>query len=581
MSLFRTKDFSNITPNDSSGLKRVLSLKDLTFLGIAAIIGAGSFSSLGEACFKAGPGVVIMFVICAIACGFTALCYAEFAGRIPVAGSAYTYAYASFGEIIAWIIGWALILEYSVGNIYVAFSWSEYFTNLLGDLHIHLPNWITSSYMEAKNAFASYQEHVATALAENKKLDAMNGDAKAWANAPMVGGLKIIFDAPALLINILITWLVLVGVKESKNVTNIMVYIKLVAVALVILVGILYVMPSNWFPASTINEGTTSFFPKGFGGVMGAVSAVFFAFVGFDAISTMAEEAKNPQKDLPKSMLYSLIICTGIYIALALVLTGMVNYLEFEGVSDPLAYVFNSRGVIWLKIIISICAVAAMTSVILVFQLGQPRIWYTMAKDGLMPKRFGEIHPKYKTPAFSTIITGLVVGIPILFVDKTFVLDFTSIGTLFAFVIVCGGVLLLPRKEKVEGRFHLPFINGKYYFAGIIVLALLIILSYYPAYFTDLLHPTIDNKGIILEHDAFVKALTLSIASFTFWGLMVVFSVAAFFKNWSLIPLLGLSSCLYLLTGMSAVNWFWFVIWFAIGLAVYFLYSRKNSKLNA
>lgn len=572
MSLFRTKDFSKITEADSEhegGLKRVLTLKDLTFLGIAAIIGAGSFSSLGDACFRAGPGVVVMFVICAVACGFTALCYAEFAGRIPVAGSAYTYAYASFGEIVAWVIGWALILEYSVGNIYVAFSWSEYFTNLLGDLHIHLPNWITSSYMEAKHAYSNYQTTLAETIKNhgNVKDVVMNADAYAWTVAPTIGGLKILFDLPALMINFFVTWLVLVGVKESKNVTNIMVYIKLIAVALVIVVGVLYITPSNWMPESTMVKGGHSFFPKGFVGVMGAVSAVFFAFVGFDAISTMAEEAKNPQKDLPKSMLYSLIICTIIYIVLALVLTGMVNYKEFEGVSDPLAYVFEARGVTWLKIIISICAVAAMTSVILVFQLGQPRIWYTMAKDGLMPKRFSKIHPKYKTPAYSTIVTGLVVGIPILFVDKTFVLDFTSIGTLFAFVIVCGGVLMLPRKEKVEGRFHLPFINGKYYFMAIIVLALLILLMNNPNYFIDLFHPMEDT-------------LTLSVSTLIFWALMVLFVVFAFVKEWSLIPLLGLSSCLYLLTGMTAVNWFWFALWFGLGLLVYFFYSRKNSKLN-
>jgi APA family basic amino acid/polyamine antiporter len=573
MSLFRTKDFSKINEagdGHESGLKRVLTLKDLTFLGIAAIIGAGSFSSLGDACFRAGPGVVVMFVICAVACGFTALCYAEFAGRIPVAGSAYTYAYASFGELIAWVIGWALILEYSVGNIYVAFSWSEYFTNLLGDLNIHLPNWITSSYMEAKHAYSSYQTQLAETIKNhgNVKEVVMNADAYAWTIAPKMGGMKILFDLPALMINFFVTWLVLVGVKESKNVTNIMVYIKLIAVALVIVVGVLYIIPTNWFPESTLVKGGHSFFPKGFVGVMGAVSAVFFAFVGFDAISTMAEEAKNPQKDLPKSMLYSLIICTIIYILLALVLTGMVNYKEFEGVSDPLAYVFEARGVTWLKIIISICAVAAMTSVILVFQLGQPRIWYTMAKDGLMPKKFSKIHPKYKTPAYSTIVTGLVVGIPILFVDKTFVLDFTSIGTLFAFVIVCGGVLMLPRKEKVEGRFHLPFINGKYYFMGIIVLALSILLMNNPNYFIDLFHPKEDT-------------ITLSVSTLIFWTLMVLFVVLAFVKEWSLIPLLGLSSCLYLLTGMTAVNWFWFALWFGLGLLVYFFYSRKNSNLNS
>ena len=303
--LFRKKSIQNIVQQggdgEHSGLHKVLTVRDLTFFGIAAIIGGGTFSAIGNACFTGGPGVTLLYIICGIACGFTAMCYAEFAARVPVSGSAYTYAYVSFGELFAWIIGWALIMEYSIGNIYIAFSWSGYFTNLLEAIHIHLPEWLTINHHEAHEAFLA-----------NKPGEGY----QAWQNAPMIGSLKVIFDAPAVLINILITYLVYRGTKESKNFSNAMVYIKLLIILLVIGVGIAYVDIDNWTP----------FMPNGFGGVMAGVSAVFFAYIGFDAVSTLAEESKNPQRDLPKGMIYSLVICTVLYIILALVLTGMVSY---------------------------------------------------------------------------------------------------------------------------------------------------------------------------------------------------------------------------------------------------------------
>ncbi|MEY4602792.1 MAG: hypothetical protein RIT43_84, partial [Bacteroidota bacterium] len=480
---------------------------------------------------------------------FTALCYSEFASRIPVSGSAYTYAYASFGELIAWVIGWALLLEYSIGNIYVAFSWSDYFTNLLGSMHIHLPEWTTISYSEAAKTISTSAEAKA-----------------AWNNAPMLGSMRLIFDFPALLINFLITWLVFVGVKESRNISNIMVIIKLTVVILVILVGMFYIDPANWFPKSEVGVGN-SFMPNGFGGVMMGVASVFFAYIGFDAVSTMAEESKNPQRDLPRGMMYSLVICTIIYILLSLVLTGMVNY-KLLNVGDPLAEVFVLRNVGWMGILISVCAVAAMTSVILVFQLGQPRIWMTMSRDGLLPKKFQNVHPKYKTPSFATIITGCVVGIPILFTDKTFVLDFTSIGTLFAFVLVCGGVLLLPVKEKEEGKFHLTYINARIWFPLIVFGSAIIVAFLFPNYFPGIFNFNGDSA-----------ALTLNISSILFWIVMGILSIMAFLRSWSLVPLLGLSTCLYLLTGMSASNWFWFVVWFSLGLIVYFGYGYRKSRL--
>lgn len=569
-SLFRTKSISKILRDSETmdadphggggGLKRVLTLKDLTFFGIAAIIGAGSFSSLGDACFKGGPGVVYLFIICAVACGFTAMCYAEFASRIPVAGSAYTYAYASFGELFAWIIGWALIMEYSIGNIYVAFSWSDYFTSFLSRVGVHLPSFLTCSYMEAHKAIG---ENAGTAIADLKPATKELFDA--WNNAPTVGGLRIIFDLPALVINVLITMLVYRGIKESRNFSNIMVILKLCVVALVIGVGAYYVDPANWTPVGA--SGARSFMPNGFSGVMTAVSGVFFAYIGFDAISVMAEESKNPQRDLPRSMILSLVICTVVYILLALVLTGVINYKGFENVGDPLAKIFEDTHVTWMQFLVSLAAVIAMTSVLLVFQMGQPRIWMCMSRDGLLPPVFEKIHPKFKTPSFSTIITGLFVGVPILFTDKDFVLDFTSIATLFAFVLVCGGILLIPKKEKVPGKFNMPYINAKLIFPLIVLAAIVLLQVNNKTYFSGLFNITEDTAS-------------LNISTILLWLILIGLSVAAFIRNLSLIPLMGLSTCLYLLTGMTGSNWIWFGCWLGLGLIVYFLYGYKKSRLG-
>ena len=564
-SLFRTKNIDRIIAEGTDnihggGLKRILSVKDLTFFGIAAILGAGSFSSLGGAVFNGGPGVIILFIITGIACAFTAFCYSDFASRIPVAGSAYTYAYASFGEVFAWIIGWALIMEYSIGNIYVAYSWSDYFTSFMGKMNVHIPGYLCTSYMEAKHAVQSNTS--------NEEL------LSAWNNSPIIFGIKFIIDLPALIINFLITLLVYRGVKESKNFSNLMVLLKLGVVFLIIIVGGYLVLSNhltyNWMPENAV--GVKSFMPNGFSGVMAAVAGVFFAYIGFDAVSVLAEESKNPQRDLPRGMIYSLIICTVIYILLTLVLTGAVHYQKFENVGDPLAFIFEKQNlnVGWMQLLVSICAVVAMTSVLLVFQMGQPRIWMSMSRDGLLPSVFQKIHPTFKTPSYSTIVTGLVVGVPILFTDKTFVLDFTSIATLFAFVLVCGGVLLLPRKTKEKGKFHLPFISSKYIFPAMIGFTILIINLFFKNYFSQLFNLKVDEA-----------TLSYNISAIIFWITCLLLSMGAFYKNWSLIPLMGLVTCLYLLTGMTAMNWAWFGGWLLLGLVVYFMYGYKKSKLSS
>jgi basic amino acid/polyamine antiporter, APA family len=588
-SLFRTKKIDSILAeggDDShggGGLKRVLTVRDLTFFGIAAILGAGSFSSLGGAVFHGGPGVVILFIITGIACAFTAFCYSEFASRIPVAGSAYTYAYASFGELFAWIIGWALIMEYSIGNIYVAFSWSDYFTSFIHKVGLHIPDYLTCSYTEAKMLITEYNESIAkgTTMVLTSAQEEL---ANAWNKAPLMGGIRMILDLPALIINLLITYLVYRGIKESRNFSNAMVILKLVIVLLVIIVGGALIFSNglsfNWTPVN--DAGVKSFMPNGFSGVMMAVSGVFFAYIGFDAVSVLAEESKNPQRDLPKGMINSLVICTIIYILLTLTLTGAVNYRNFDGVGDPLAFIFEKENlnVGWMQLLVAICAVVAMTSVLLVFQMGQPRIWMSMSRDGLMPPVFQKIHPKYKTPSFATIITGLVVGVPILFTDKTFVLDFTSIATLFAFVLVCGGVLFLPKKEKVAGRFSMPYINGKFLYPLIIIAALILFEASNKGYFKN----TFDfdfsadaeyTRGKV----SFMDLATPKITVIIFWLLCILLSIMAFIKKYSLIPLMGVTTCLYLLTGMTKANWAWFLSWLALGLVFYFLYGYKKSKL--
>ncbi|MGN6249495.1 MAG: amino acid permease, partial [Ginsengibacter sp.] len=461
--LFRKKSIASIltdaesglsdATHSASGLKKVLRVRDLTAMGIAAVVGAGIFSTIGNASFQGGPGVTILFVLTAVCCGFSAMCYAEFASRIPVSGSAYTYAYASFGELIAWIIGWDLLMEYAIGNIAVAISWSQYFVNLLEGLHIHVPAFLTTDYLSASRAFHSASDTLASGGSLANLPSNIREGYNAWLNAPHIGNFKFIADIPALAIVFFITWLVYTGIRETRKATNMMVGFKILILIAVIAIGCFYVAPANWNP----------FLPNGFGGMMKGVSAVFFAYIGFDAISTTAEECENPQRDLPKGMIYSLLICTALYIAIALVLTGMVSYKDLQ-VGDPLAFVFKRVGLNQISYIISFSAIIATASVLLVFQMGQPRIWMSMSRDGLLPRAFSRIHPKYKTPSFATIITGLFVAIPALFLNLTEVTDLTSIGTLFAFVLVCGGVLLLPKREEGEAspKFRIPYINSQF-----------------------------------------------------------------------------------------------------------------------
>ena len=560
-SLFRKKSIAKINADAAaadghdSGLKKILGVKDLTFMGIAAVIGAGIFSTIGTAAFNGGPGISLLFVITAITCGFSALCYAEFASRVPIAGSAYTYAYVSFGEVVAWIIGWALILEYAIGNIVVAISWSGYFNNLLEGFNIHLPGWLATN---TTNAQSGYDEAV-KAMAGGATLESLGRHAKtgydAIVNAPVIGGIKLILNIPAFIIVMLITALAYVGIKESKKTTNYMVIFKIAVIIFVIVMGFFYVDTKNWDP----------FLPNGFTGVLAGVSAVFYAYIGFDAISTTAEECKNPQRDLPRGMIYSLIICTVLYILIALVLTGMVNYTELK-VDDPLAYVFQKLHLNKIGYLISVSAVVATTSVLLVFQLGQPRIWMSMSRDGLLPKKFAQVHPKFGTPSFATIVTGLLVGIPSLFVASSTMTDLTSIGTLFAFVLVCFGVLVLPRMAKEAGSsaFRLPYLNGQFIIPAIVAVFVYFSMNRISEAFAN--YATEGFQEIIFLLFIFIAIVT---------------GVLSFVRKYSVIPVVGALCCLYLMIEIPAISWMWFFIWMGLGLTIYFFYSRRRSKLAA
>jgi APA family basic amino acid/polyamine antiporter len=642
--LFRKKSITKILADAEKGygdhgssLHKTLGVRDLTAFGIAAIIGAGIFSTIGKASADGGPAVIFLFIFTAVACSFAAFAYAEFASMVPVSGSAYTYSYVAFGELVAWIIGWSLIMEYAIGNITVAISWSDYFTGLLSSIRIpalningiNLPDWMTMDYLTAYNGHI----HTDALINAGKSFADIDDITKiannAWITAPQIGGFHLVADLPALAIIIFITWLVYRGMKESKNASNAMVIVKLAVILLVLSVGVFYVDTSNWNP----------FAPNGVSGVLKGVSAVFFAYIGFDAISTTAEECKNPQRDLPRGMMWAIIICTVLYVAIALVLTGIVNY-KLLAVGDPLAFVFDQIDLKLMSGIIAVSAVFAMASVLLVFQMGQPRIWMSMSRDGLLPKAFSRIHPVYKTPSFATIVVGFVVAVPSLFMNLTIVTDLCSIGTLFAFVLVCAGVLVLQNKPDIQrGKFKIPYANSKYIIPVAFLAAIIFSLNFYKAettafifnkpkiyepvtFLTSLddtelaavkleikanqvkLHQTGESNDAELylnnlsaeQYEQFMTSsqlgserkyesgLSLFKHKIPMWIFLIICVVITYYcitKNLSLIPVLGLISCLYMMCELGISNWIGFGIWLFIGLIVYFLYGYKHSKLNA
>jgi amino acid transporter len=555
-----------IESESSQSLVRSLTLFDLTCFGIAAVIGAGAFTTIGKASFDGGPAISLLFVITAVACLFSALCYAQFASSIPVSGSAYTYAFVAFGELTAWMIGWNLLMEYAIGNSVLAFAWSSYFVNILEGLqgwlanmgvNFQIPQWLVQDYYSCASAPAQL---VAVKAAGEPISDELQRHIQAWNTAPNIGGLKLIVDLPAILINLLITGLVIIGIQESKRFSNLMVLLKMAVVVMVVLIGFFYIKPSNWSP----------FAPNGLEGVFKGIAGVFFAYIGFDAISTTAEECKNAQRDIPRATLLTLFLCTIIYIILSFTLTGMISYKELN-VDDPLAYVFEKVGLPSLVGIISLSAVIATTSVFLVFQLGQPRIFMSMARDGLLPKRFASIHPKFKTPAFASVITGLMVALPTVFLNSQFVTDLASIGTLFAFMFVCAGVLVSDTQKSSTENLHasgfrVPRLPGQ-------ILVPICLLAY-----LSILHKLPQSHqfwGDWMPQERFhYDRIPYTIFLLVFLGM----SIAAIRYRWSAIPVLGVVINLYLIAGLGALNWTWFSIWCLLGLLVYACYGYHHSR---
>jgi len=587
--LFRKKSIQHIltdaTAGDRTSLHKSLNVFDLTGLGIAAVVGAGIFSTIGNSAVNGGPAVTLLFLFTAVACAFSALCYAQFASVIPISGSAYTYAYASFGELIAWIIGWDLIMEYAIGNIAVAISWSDYFTGLMSGIGLHIPDFLCVDYLSAARGYHQALAEMAKGVSFTSLSGILQEAYLAWQNAPSIGSLRLIVDLPAFSIVVFISVLVYVGIYETKVASNTMVVLKIAILLLIITVGAFYINPANWRP----------FAPNGVSGVLKGVSGVFFAYIGFDAISTTAEECRDPRKDLPRAIIFALLITTVLYIMISLVLTGMIHYSEL-GVGDPLAYAFEKLHLTKLSGVIAVSAVIAMASVLLVFQVGQPRIWLSMSRDGLLPKAFSKIHKRFKTPYFSTIIAGILVAIPSLFMNLTEVTDLTSIGTLFAFVLVSGGVLVLDRSHSVRGDaafengFRVPYINSRY-FLPLIWIGIAILLYYWNPpelqKFNSLVDPVsrIQDPGLNSPGFASLWFKIGNLISLEFPILIFIIGaiVLTFFSIWkqfSLIPVLGLLTNFYLMAQLGITNWMRFLIWLAIGLILFFSYGLKHSRLR-
>ncbi len=509
--LFRTKDLNSIlseSHDPDKRLKKALGAFDLILLGIGAIIGAGIFATVGTAAAGdavrpgAGPSLILSFAITAVACGFAALCYGELAALVPISGSAYTYSYASFGELVAWIIGWDLMIEYGVGNIAVAISWSGYFVELLRGLGITLPPWSTIDFRSAMQGFAKATELLNSGVSFEQLTPGLQHAWSAIHEAPRIFNLPVICNMPASLIIALLTIVLVIGIKESSRFNAVMVTIKLLVLGFFVLVGAFYVKPQNWTP----------FAPNGFAGIRAGAAIVFFAYIGFDAVSTVAEETKNPRRDMPIGIIGSLVICTVIYIIVAAVFTGLVPYPLLKGSlahqkAEPLTLAMQYVNLNWAAGIVALGSIIAHTAVLLVLQLGQARIFFSMSRDGLLPGVFSRVHKKFKTPHINTIIIGVTVAIFASITNIDEMVDLTNIGTLFAFMLVCLGVIVLRIKEPHRHRaFKVPF------------------------------NP--------------------------------------------IVPLLGVGSCAFLMTGLPAVTWIRFMIWLLIGLIIYFSYSINHSLLH-
>lgn len=539
-------------PSAQAGLKRVLGVRELTMFGVAAIIGAGIFSTVGNAAASGGPAVTLLFIFTAVACGLAAWCYAAFASLVPVAGSVYTYSYLVFGELVAWMLGWTLVMEYGVGNVAIAVSWSDYLTVFLQGFGLQLPPHFGMDYLSAYHGAIEFEKLTAAGKPVSAALKEAN---QAWQGAPQLAGFRLIADLPALLIILATTILLYIGIRESSIAGKITVAIKLLITSMFLVVGIFYIQPAHWVP----------FAPNGFAGVTGGVAGVFFAYIGFDAISSMAEESREPQRDIPKAIFYSLGICATLYIAIALVLTGMVHYSELA-VGDPLAFAFKKAGLPWVSGIIAFSAVVAIGSVFLACQVVVPRVLMTMSRDGLLPPAFAQVHPRFRTPSVSTLFGAVLVAVPALFMNLKALVDLSAFAALFCFVVVCAGVMELHRGETArQMTVGMPLWPAKFVLlAATLAGGLLFYLKFpqeWSAFFSA--------EGAAARLPRYVFALTL-----------LLLTVLSFLKNYSLIPVLGVLTSLYLMSELELSNWTGFFLWLAGGLLIYFGYGLRHSRLR-
>jgi len=554
--LLRTKSLDHLLQEaEKGGLKRTLTAFDLMALGIGAIIGAGIFATVGTAAAGdanrpgAGPAIIVSFIFTAIACGFCALCYAELASLIPISGSAYTYSYATLGEIVAWIIGWDLIIEYAIGNVAVAISWSSYFNEFLGGFGLQIPLWLRSDIQTGLGCHRLLAGIASAATGDPGQLEMCKS---LIASAPALAGWPVVLNVPAFAIVALLTWVLVLGIKESSRVNNVIVGLKILIILFFIAVGFRYVRPANWSP----------FMPGGWAGVQTGAAIVFFSYIGFDAVSTAAEETKNPKRDLPLGLIGSLIVCTVLYIATAAVLTGMLPASKLT-TAEPLAFALSERGLNWAAGLTSFGAVIALTAVLLVFQMGQPRIFFSMSRDGLLPPYFARVHPKFQTPHVTTIWTGVLVGVLSSVTTLQDMVNLTNIGTLFAFVLVCGGVVVLRATDPGRVR---PF-----RMAWVPLFPLWLVVLYGMA--------TLTEVAAWLRVGVAVVAVTG--LSFNFAAAMRKMrgvQVAEWMKTD--LALAGIACCLYLMDGLPWITWRRFAIWLLIGFVIYFFYGFQHSKLS-
>ena len=532
--LCRTKPIDTILKDiESPGyeLKRTLGPVQITMLGIGAIIGAGIYATIGTAAagdihrMGAGPSLILSFLITSIVCGFTALCYAEFASMVPISGSAYTYAYATLGELCAWIIGWNLIIEYAIGNVAVAISWANYFRTFMKGFGIIIPDWLIMDYRTAAKVVDDAGVQIVLQ------------------NAPHIFGVPIVFNFFAIFIIFVLTVILVWGIRESVQFNAVMVLVKIAVLILFIAVGAAYMSPENWEP----------FAPNGWAGISSGAAIVFFAYIGFDAVTTVAEETRNPQRDIPIGIIASLIICTVFYIIVAAVFTGLIPYSELRQKliteqAEPLTMALNYVGKVgWAVPIVAFGSIVAQTAVLLVFQLGLPRIFLVMGRDGLLPPAFKKVHPRFKTPHISTIITGVIVAVFSAFASIDEMVDLTNIGTLCAFILVCAGVIVLRVKDPGRPRaFRVP---GGWLWAGGLLIAAAVAIFFLPL--------SVPVKAILIT----------AIAIVFFW-----------FRT-HILSLLGIITCLYLVYYLPPTSWLRFAVWLYFGLAFYIWYGAVNSKL--